>query len=585
MKHETLHKEMQILYRTKNSDDNKAMLLYKYNGNIEPLFYMDDYTVWLLPSNILSNSDIQSIWSRILLTGNTLSTKRISSIDICIMMFYISAEVNKRFNIDSNVQTNLTLHSRILRPAESCYRYLKYHVLRLITDDSIGMPTMLDRCYQYYQGHPRMLMAIRRFAQKYCSGNAIYWFTKDTFLYRFINKILRSGDVEFFHNLRFYIAHLSSQLMKLKCQQQEFMKEVTVVYRGLRQSLTELAVLKSLVGNVIVTKGFTSTSRDRRVALFFAGANEPQSIESKPLLFEIKVDFSLQFVIAADITHLSCFPEEQEVLFDSGTKFKIEMLTFDLSSGVWLCKLLTMNEPLSSIRLPTIPSIEIYSTQLYPFTDEEYGLDQKMRYRRRHKFDAHIRESSDNKVCHKSTTLLWMVASPTDFVRLCHQKSICDWQQGQVHRAKIRFDKIFPIYLQNDVDQLELAKLLSNHCFLLFKTGEAKCAIDLAERALDIYLRLIPSESLIISRVYRTLGLIYMAVGRIEDALLCHQQALLLDEKIRPTAKWSMVLTLRNIGLIHDSRDDKAQAIKYFVAAWKTFEETNNYLLESQFIL
>ncbi|CAF3428311.1 unnamed protein product [Rotaria socialis] len=481
MKHETLHKGMQILYRTESSDDNKTMLSYEYYSHFEELFYMDDYIASLSLPNSLSISDIQSIWSRILITSNTFSTKRISSINICIMLFYISTEVKKRFSIDDNLQTNLTLHSRILRPAEYCYRYLKYHVLRLITDDSIGMPTMLDRCYQYYQGHPRMLMAIRRFAHKYRSGNALHWFTKDTFLYRFINKILRSGDVEFFHNLRFYIAHLSSQLMELKCQQQEFMKEVTVVYRGLRQSMAELAVLKSLVGNVIVTKGFTSTSRDRRVALFFAGANEPQSIKSKPLLFEIKVDLSLPFVIAADITHLSCFPEEQEVLFDSGTKFKIEMLTFDSSSGVWLCKLLTTNEPLSSIRLPIIPSIEIYSTKLYPFTNEESGLDQKMRYRRRHKFDAHIRESSDNEVWHKSTTLSWMVASPIDFARLCHQKGIRDWQQGQVRRAKIACEKIFPSYVQNAADQLELTKLLSNHCFLLFKTGVAKCAIDLAE--------------------------------------------------------------------------------------------------------
>ncbi|CAF4723339.1 unnamed protein product, partial [Rotaria socialis] len=59
--------------------------------------------------------------------------------------------------------------------------------------------------------------------------------------------------------------------------------------------------------------------------------------------------------------------------------------------------------------------------------------------------------------------------------------------------------------------------------------------MDFAKRSIDIRLRLMPLED----------------AERIKDALICHNQALIIDQNLWSAAKWSMVLTLRDIELIH----------------------------------
>ncbi|CAF0863240.1 unnamed protein product [Didymodactylos carnosus] len=67
---------------------------------------------------------------------------------------------------------------------------------------------------------------------------------------------------------------------------------------------------------------------------FVAGAIE--TVEMKPILFEITADSSLKTVIFADIDKYSRMKGEQEVLFSLGAVFKIDSFEFD--SLVQLCK-------------------------------------------------------------------------------------------------------------------------------------------------------------------------------------------------------------------------------------------------------
>jgi hypothetical protein len=484
--------------------------------------------------------------------------------------------------IDDESKIDLTILHHLLQPIEHCYKQLEYQIIALITDDGIGMPTMLDRCHRYYQDCPTELAAIRSFAQRYRSADAVHWYTKDTFLYRFVNKILCTGDIELFHNMRLYIAHLSAQLSELKCEQKQFMKGVNVVYRRLRQSTQELEALKKLIGSVIVTKSFMSASREKRIALFFAGVDQPQSAESQPLLLELTIDLNPRYVIAADIGHLSNFPEEREVLIDMGTEFRVEMLTFDPLNSVWLCQLFAPAEVSSTVRSTTGRSVEIFSTKLDTYTHKEAAVDKRMRYERRHKFDLHSFRSKQSELWRTRQTLPWIVSSSIDLARTWQQKGLRNWQQGDPYKAKIYLENAIVFYEQTAIDQTEFACCLANLSFMLYKTGKYTQAIVFAERSLTICPQLASSEHLILARHHRILGLAYWAAGRIEDALVCHNQALIIDEKARSTARWSMVLTLRNIGLIHRSRADRVQAAEYFIKAWNIFREISASLLQSR---
>jgi hypothetical protein len=334
-------------------------------------------------------------------------------------------------NSNKELKTNLTRHHRLLQPTELYYKQLEYQVISLITDENIAVCTMLSRWYRYYQDDPRTLASIRRFAKQYQPANTVRWFTKATFIYYSVNRILRSGNFELSHNMRVYIAHLSTQLAQLKCKQRELMRGVKVLYRGLRQSAQELEALAKSVGRIKFTSSFTSTSWDIRVALVFAGINQPQSDESKPLLLELMVDFDSPSVIAADISSLSNFPEEREVLFDIGTKFRVETLTFNSLHNIWVCQLSVPPKTFLFTK-----SLTAMSTETNLFTNKAGVVDEGIRYEHRRKFARTTIRLKENERWSTRRTLPWFVSNSVDLVRIWQQIGFRSWQQGDIHQAK-----------------------------------------------------------------------------------------------------------------------------------------------------
>lgn len=133
--------------------------------------------------------------------------------------------------------TSFIVVGELLRPIQSAYKQLKEMTRTAVSDRAMSKPTMLDRCYELYSNNSMQIKAIYQFAQRYQSADAVYWYTRDTFIYRIINRTLRLGDVELFHKLRFFIGDLSRQLIELRQQQQKRHRnrpEITILYRGLR---------------------------------------------------------------------------------------------------------------------------------------------------------------------------------------------------------------------------------------------------------------------------------------------------------------------------------------------------------------
>ena len=87
------------------------------------------------------------------------------------------------------------------------------------------------------------------------------------------------------------------------------------VYRGQILSVKEIEQLRANVNKLITMNGFCSTSRNRDMAIKFA----------KNVLFDIEVDFQKHpELVLADISSTSHFEEEEEMLFDLVTVFRIE---------------------------------------------------------------------------------------------------------------------------------------------------------------------------------------------------------------------------------------------------------------------
>ncbi|CAF1029072.1 unnamed protein product [Didymodactylos carnosus] len=192
---------------------------------------------------------------------------------------------------------------------------------------------MFDECRVYYRGNPSMLKQINNFAETYKPSEAIREYTRESFLYRIVNRALRTQNMEIIKKFSPFIADLNYQLHK---HHQEYYHSknhsIRAVYRGQMLSVDELEYLRSVCKSrnpIIKLTTFCSASLDPAVALNFALSQN----DRVPCLFEIIItnkydmeqshdtDYRQAF---ADISSLSFMPHEQEVLFSLLTHFRIK---------------------------------------------------------------------------------------------------------------------------------------------------------------------------------------------------------------------------------------------------------------------
>ncbi|CAF1307504.1 unnamed protein product [Rotaria sp. Silwood1] len=174
-------------------------------------------------------------------------------------------------------------------------------ILRLPRDNH-AKQQMIEFCQHYDCGNEKELKFIHEFEDDYKSNMAIRWYTKDTFLYKIVNRALRTEDIEQLHIFRFFIADLSFSLAIEYEKLQKTDEKIIMLYRGLKMEEEELKTLKQ--------------NEDRLIS-----TNETDSI------------------IFADIAEFSDYAGELEVLFDLGSRFELVFVKEDVELHLWSIKL------------------------------------------------------------------------------------------------------------------------------------------------------------------------------------------------------------------------------------------------------
>lgn len=186
---------------------------------------------------------------------------------------------------------------------------------------------MIRVCRDYYRGNEKELKLIDEFEQNYRSRDALRYYSKDSFIYRLINKALRTEDIDLLYVFRFFIGDLSRSLEKEHKKLLSSKIEILDVYRGLKLDKEEYETLKQNHGKLISTNGYLSTSLNESQAKAFA-KKPTKRTDIVPVLFHIQcnikeIDKSIAF---ADISGFSPYPDEKEVLFDLNACFLIESI-------------------------------------------------------------------------------------------------------------------------------------------------------------------------------------------------------------------------------------------------------------------
>ncbi|CAF2137827.1 unnamed protein product [Rotaria magnacalcarata] len=204
---------------------------------------------------------------------------------------------------------------------------------------------------KYQKNNEVELKYVEEFHRDYTPKQAIWWYTRETFIYRMLNAALRQCDIKTIVLFGFFIQDVYHQL---KEEHKKFLllypkDSIIKCYRGQVMSYQELRQLDFQDGGpkTIVNTSLFSTSINRDVPFrFLSNVINLQQLEY--VIFEIEVDTRLQTRPFADISHLSACSDESEILFMIGAWLLIERngvsYSYEDNKKIWTIKSTLTND-------------------------------------------------------------------------------------------------------------------------------------------------------------------------------------------------------------------------------------------------
>ncbi|CAF4113446.1 unnamed protein product [Adineta steineri] len=248
------------------------------------------------------------------------------------------------FSINISSLREITIEQSLTSLDENSLMFVwnQLFIYYLVNSSHIDMETlkkeMIEQCLLEYKNDEVELEKINEFVNNCTYDNVVYWYTRDSFVYRLLNKSFRTRNIDLICKFRYFIILLYKKLKELSIQQVAEMNH-TIVYRGQSLKTNQLEILLSNVGNLFSTNTMLSTTKNRNVAQIFLSNDEVK------VLYEITIENTNYDTIHvfANITELSVFLQEEEVLFFAGTVFRIESIEPD-NESTWIIKLTLINE-------------------------------------------------------------------------------------------------------------------------------------------------------------------------------------------------------------------------------------------------
>ncbi|CAF1261964.1 unnamed protein product [Rotaria sordida] len=213
------------------------------------------------------------------------------------------------------------------------------HVLSQMKQTHESKIEMLEECRSRYDGQQTknevQLKNIDKFEREYTPDQAIHWYTSDCFLYRIVNYMCRTEDIDLLYSLRYYMIDLLQQLKQLHLTSP--VVTPVIVYRGQLMNINELQ--KYHVDEYYCTNTFMSTTQSQDVALMFAG---DENSDKERVLFCIKIDTHKNMVPFAMIKDFTTFSSEDEILLSIGFTFRICSVQKSSTDNIWIIEMVAV---------------------------------------------------------------------------------------------------------------------------------------------------------------------------------------------------------------------------------------------------
>ncbi|CAF1357646.1 unnamed protein product, partial [Didymodactylos carnosus] len=385
-------------------------------------------------------------------------------------------------------------------------------------------------CKESYADNPHEEAMIREFERDYHPQMSIWWYTRDSCLYRILNKALRLQDIDLLFSMRFFIKDISQQLTD---EHRKFARKKGVIraYRGQAVATEEMNKLRCGEGQLISFNSFLSTSLNKDEALIFAR----QIVSSDTLqrvFFEIKVDTRLETRAFADISDMSYFQSEKEVLFTLGSVFRLENVMFDEREALWCVRLTLCNEDDQNIK------------EMYAYQKKSVG-------------------GGDEQASLVSLGLIL-------------------FEMGEYEKAKQYYTRVLDELSDDDINVALCHRRLGE---VSASQGEYDVALDHLNEAVKLYKKFQHAHvTLDIAYCYDWIGIVHREKEEYETALSYSHKALTIKQAKLPADHVETAHTLCQIGNVHYGQRDYDSALSYDHRAlimYKVLPPTYSYISSS----
>ena len=454
---------------------------------------------------------------------------------------------------------------------------------------------LIQFCKQKYEGNPHELSIIRDFEHDYSTGRALRWYSRESFVYRIINKALRIQDVDMIFLFRFIIRDIDDLLKQLQHNQS---KNPIRVFRGQLISSDELEKLRQDVGKLLSMNSFFSASMIREQALMFLNKHlVPQNIQR--VLFEIDADPQTDGIAKpfANISSHSRYPAEQEVLFTLGSVFRLVGL--DKEGDIWILRLrhlgdkdhdlkalyehMRVKDNISSwLRLGRVlfnsgkldKAEQCYYKALeelpnnHPDISECYhGLgrilegrgtyDASMRWHRKAlQFREQTLPRTDPKIGESYNSI-----------------GAIYWHTGQVEKALDSYTKALTIFKKADSSE-QVAYCYNNMAIVYEEEEKYDEALHYYEKSFSILEKLLPNGHRYLAHLHNNIGIVYRYLEQFDLALERYERCLEIRLRSLPPDHPSVGATYRNMGLLYEEMREFDRAFTYLEKASQIYHNT-----------
>ncbi|CAF3727623.1 unnamed protein product [Rotaria sp. Silwood1] len=386
-------------------------------------------------------------------------------------------------------------------------------------DKSTSKIEMINEC--------RLCYEIKDFEQNYSVDEAISWYTRDSFLFRTLNKALRTENIDIVFKFRFFF--LTDLLNQLKFLHNEFME---------------------LLDDMVLT--VFSWRMYNYVALLFAGQGDSRPLRES-VLFQIKIYTQDNLKPFANIKEKSFMKDEDEILFSLGTIFRIESVE-SLDQYVWLVNLILSgdeDQQLQNLRkyfqdnLDQTSSINDLGDFLYKIGD--YNRAQNYYRILLNKYP------SDHR----------------DLVMIYCNMGVLQHCQNNYREASNYFTTAFLLLanslpFKNDHDHIDFATLNYNLACSIAKFQGYRVALSIFKRALDRLNKYVRTNHPSLINMYNGYALANADNGLFGMAIFYHTVALTIAETMTPINQLDLANTYYSMGLTYKLKKDYSQALDSF---------------------